>query len=289
MIILYFVLTIVSGIIVNHCYKRAGNLKSGPVLFNFLFSFFCALGCGLLAGKTGKVISLQTAVFGIGTGTALAVAAVLYIRALACGPFVLSTALFTASSLLPVAYCAVYPGETLSGIQVIGYVLLIVCCFVLTQNGKSAGNTNHVPNVRWVALILLTVLINSLIPYGIRLQAQAVEGESVQMLFCYFATAATLNLVFACKKGSFQKGCIGCIREAVPTAVIMAVAICLNTWAQAQIGTHNIPAAIQYPVVNAGMLWLMAFTGRILYGERISWKNACALALCAVAGILTSL
>ena len=52
----------------------------------------------------------------------------------------------------------------------------------------------------------------------------------------------------------------------MPTAAVMAAAISLNTWAQAQIGANNVPAAIQYPVVNAGMLWLMALAGRILYG-----------------------
>lgn len=84
---------------------------------------------------------------------------------------------------------------------------------------------------------------------------------------------AVLNLLFACKDGSFRKGCADVVREALPTAAVMAAAISLNTWAQAQIGANNVPAAIQYPVVNAGMLWLMALAGRILYGEKFHGKT----------------
>ena len=289
MVLLWFALTILSAQVINHCYKRADGLTGGSTLFNFLFTALCVLGCGGLLLLNGPSFSEGTLILGIGTGLALAAAAALYTKALACGPFVISTALFGTSSLLPIAYCAIYPGEALTLWQYGGYVLLIICGFVMVWKKESSGKKRAGFNYKWIVLILLTVLVNSMIPYGIRIQSQLAPDESVEMLFLYFGTACILNLVLAVRAGCFREKWRKQASDALPVALIMAFSICLNTWVQSRIGAENVPAIIQFSVINACGLWLSAVTGKIFYSERLTWLQYAALGLTVISGVMISL
>lgn len=305
---LYFVLLIGSGTLINYCYRKAGTYQEGSFLFNFLYCLFCVGCCAVEVIVARESISLVTIVWGTVTGGALALAANLYIRALSCGPLALSSALFGISNLFAVAYCAVYPGESLTVVQVVGYLFLLVSGFVTMQEGKNSESTKKNGNDaedsavskaekrvvdssrRWVILIVSAVFVNSLIPYAIRIQAQKTDGgEAGFMLLCYLGTACICNLYFAGKNGCFRTDVFGRMRKILLLACVMAAAMCINTWVQSQMGAMHMPAVIQYPVTNVGVMLAMIVTGRIFYGEKISKRSAGSLAVCVLASILICL
>lgn len=235
----------------------------------------------------GASFSEATLIFGILNGIALSVAAALYVKALSCGPFVISAALFGVSSLLPVAYCAIYPGEALSLWQYVGYILLIACGFAMVR--KSEHGEKKEINKKWVILILSATLTNSMIPYGIRLQSQKAPDESLEMLVLYFGVACFLNFIWAARAKCFDVDWKQKAANAWPLALVMAFSICLNTWVQSRIGAGNIPAVIQFPILNAGGLWLSVVTGRIFYSEKLTMLQYVVLVITIFSGVLITM
>ena len=294
MIILYFLLGIITLSSGSVFYKmgavRSINEKTSPALLCTIYFIIASLGYSVANALNGAdfIPSRETLVCAIIGGVSF-VAGYFYIIAQGCGPYTESATLINFSNFLPIIYCLVFPGETIGPMTLLGVVLMVLSVYFLTTRGKS-GNEKKLTK-RWVVLITLTVITNSVISYMIRVQEHfdKQNGRSETALFfaILFAVAAITALIIFFAVGGAKSG--DKPLSLIPPAIGLAACIGGNVLTQSLLYKEGVAPAVQSPIINGGSLILSAVIGVFFFKDKLSKKAIFALVIGIAAIILLSL
>ncbi len=266
---------------------RGADEKTSPALLCTMYFVIASAGYAVANILSGGdfVPSLSTLVCAIVGGVSF-VAGYFYIISQGCGPYTVSAVLINFSNFLPIVYCLVFPGEKIGLVTLLGIVLMVISVYALTSRSKSGSEKKL--TARWVVLITLTVITNSVISYSIRLQEYfATENETSLFYTILFATAALTSFVLFFLSGGAR------VKQRAPRLILPAIglACCIggNVLTQSLLYKRGIPPAIQSPVTNGGAILLTALFGIVFFKDKLSLKSWIALGIGIVSIVLLSL
>lgn len=291
-VFLLYTATILSSVFTGLFYKlgslRQGKNLSAPALLCAVYMFLTS--CYFLAvifinGETLK-FSLSTFLCAALCGICLSLAAYLYLRSLACGPYTTSVVLLNFSSFMTIFYGIIFLDEQMSLIQGIGFVIMLGCIYTLTVSKVTTAEKKKA-NAKWMVLIILTFATNSLINFGIRMQSVFNNnGEKNQMMFLYFVFASLTSIITFAVTGGFKSLHFSMIKDIcegteddektapvyltaiLPAAIGLSLTLGINSISNSFLVQYA-TSAIQYPVSSGTSLMISAFIGRIFFKEKL--------------------
>ncbi len=291
-IFLLYAAAILSSVFTGLFYKlgslRQGKNLSAPALLCAVYMFLTScyfLAVILINGETLE-FSLSTLLCAALCGICLSLAAYLYLRSLACGPYTTSVVLLNFSSFMTIFYGILFLDEKMTVVQGIGFVLMLGCIYTLTVSKVTTAEKKKA-NVKWMVLIISTFVTNSFINFGIRMQAVFNNnGEKNQMMFLYFVFAAVTSIVVFIVTGGLKSFKISADNEnsdncendekkapvyltsILPAAIGLSVTLGVNSIANSFLVQYA-ASAIQYPVSSGTALIISTFIGRIFFKEKL--------------------
>lgn len=276
----------------NSIYKLASTKGHGSSsLFCLLYQGLCACYYLIQVLLHKDAISAFTLLSGIGTGCAFSLAAWCYVRALQNGSYVISVVLFNYASFLAIVYSALFLGERISHLRILGIIVLMFLIYLLTaktnvqQSHEKYAKRSH---LKWAVYILLVLLLNSIVRFLLRYQGVMRPDEGGGMLAVYFTVAALLSLVFLLlERQRFAAPLRPEIKRFLPLAVAMAICIGIGTSGQIAIPQYGLSASVQYPVLCCGTIAFGVLAGRVLFHERPK-KSVYGLILASILTIVFS-
>jgi len=294
MLFLLYTLAILSSVFTGLFYKlgslRQGKNVSAPALLCGVYMFLtsCYFLAGIFINGEALKFSTSTLLCAALCGCCLSLAAYLYLRSLACGPYTTSVVLLNFSSFMTIFYGIIFLDEEMSLIQGIGFVLMLGCIYTLTVSKVTTAEKKKA-NVKWMILIISTFAANSLINFGIRMQAVFNNnGEKNQMMFLYFAFASLTSVIIFAVTGGFkslrltksahdevseqiesdEKKAPVYLTAILPAAIGLSVTLGINSIAHSSLVQYA-TSAIQYPVTSGTSLMISTFIGRIFFKEKL--------------------
>jgi len=255
-------------------------------LFN-VFYFTLAVLVFVVFNRNWESIGPLTIGLSVGFGVLFMATILLYVKAMELGPLSFSTLLFSMALLVPIVVGAAFLDEPIRPLQVAGLALLIVT-FVLA--GKSSGGDDKKPNLRWLILIILACLGNGTLMTTTRVHQAILPGQEVEeFLILGFSTAALLSLALYFARRTRKKQDIGHLRSKRFPVVVLAAGLTTGFGnLVAMILAGRIPAIIQFPMINGGLVILATALSALLYHERITRRTVVGLVIGLVALILLS-
>lgn len=296
MIIFLFILAVGSSFISGISYKygsmRFLNDRYAPPLLCLVYTFMAAvIYIAVLCITTPNPV-FTPALLGLAavSGSSLAVAAVLFLTALECGPYTVTNALLNFSTFLPILYSSVFLNESITVIQLIGVFLLMgvigVLVFFGREHQKDIIQKNV--NIKWIIIVIVMVIVNSAISFTLRCQVKLLPEQTSEMLPAHFGMSALASLIMFIITGglhsSFKESVIPAAKRLFAPALGLTLGLGINILCQTYIPMYNVPAAIQYPVISASSIMASTLAGKFIFHEKL--KPAAYFALFAGIGVI---
>ena len=229
-----------------------------------------------------------TAVLAVAFGIVFVASIFLYMKAMEHGPLSLSSLAFSFGLLVPILFGAAFWNEGISLLQGIALLLLL---FTFWLGGNTAQDQSRRINLKWLLFGLGAMLGNGALMTLSKAQQMSLPGVEVrEFLLIAFGTAALLSLaIFLIRR--FRAG------ERVPQLkgrgfVLLVLATGITTAVGNLVGlflSGRLPAVVQFPVTNGGIVFLSSLLSMALLKERMSRNGWIGLALGLVALVLISL
>jgi len=286
MVILLFFGIFSTGLLSALCYKRFSTIS---LSYKQIAPAFVSFWTGLL-GLVLAAVGLFTGSFSAGRTTLLlgclagaffALAAYLYIKALATGPFIWTTLLMNMSSFVPVVVSLLFLGEVMSLLQFFG-ILLIVTVVILMVFGKKGEGKAF--SLRWLVTAIFMTLSNGGIGSVLRVQHHvSADMQTLPYLSTLFLSASAISFVlylFVREKGEKVPW-----KVCVPPAFGLVLAIGLVNLFQVLIMEY-VDAVVQFPVATGGGILFSSLAGILLYKEKLTIQFLVSLVLVFVGVVL---
>lgn len=272
MVVFLFLLVTIGTAGSNVIYKLAGSPEKKERFSTNQF-YFLYLGISACVYCVLMIIqeewpSLTTLICGTVAGIGLSAAALCYGKALQCGPYTISAAMFNYSSFLVIVYSALILQEQISPLRIAGLVVLMGLVYLIVDCSQK-DNTRKQPNSHWLIYILAVLLLNSVVRFILRYQSVQMLGEDNGMMFVYFCTASLTSLIFCRGEKASWPIRITDLRAALPLASLMALAVGVSTWAQMKLPQLGVDASIQYPIQCSGTIFSGALVGWLFFKEKL--------------------
>lgn len=252
------------------------SILANSLIFAFTFILFFA---SLRNGINISVICYSI-LFGI-LGVSFQV---FYALSLKSGPFSASCMLINLSMVLPVIFSLTYYNEKVTITKVVG---IILCLSALFLNIKSDGKK---VNTKWFIYVALAFLSTGGISIVQKIFAKSAYGCYLeQFIFFGYLTAFIVSFVVFCIQQKIkQNRTFKVSRKNVFLAFLIALALgafqFFNTYANS-----FIDAIILVPSVNGLATVLQMLSGRIIFREKFTVKQICAICIGISAILLISL
>jgi drug/metabolite transporter (DMT)-like permease len=257
-------------------------------LFDFLY-FSLVVIIMIVASNGIHHIHAPTVYFGIAFGIVTIIANLSYIKAMECGPLSFSTLFFAFGILIPTLAGPVFWNEQMSFIQIGGFLLLLITFYII--NSPTAGENKKI-NIKWLIFSLIAFVSNGGLMIFMKTQQVMLPGkETKEFLIISFATSSLLSILFFLWYKFRNK------REAVIShmkgSYFWLVVLCTGVTTAfgnliGMILAGRIPAVIQFPSINGGIIIFTSILSAIIYKENINKKGVLGLSSGIIAIILLS-
>lgn len=263
------------GTIIRKYYtdKTGGNLR-WIYIFNIVTSLLTCLIL-LVWGGIGSV-SLFTLLLACLFGFVTVAQTVFQLKALETGPMSYTTVICSFSSLISALSGAMFFGEALGIMHIIGMVLM-AGSFLLAVEKKDGQKAT---SFRWLVYCIITFVCTGGIGIMQKLhQSSAYSQELNAFLVIAFGVSAvaSLPLMLAAPKGHVQPG----KKTAwllIGTLILCGASIALNNkWNLYLSGVME--SAVFFPIVNGGGMVLNTLAAVLLFREKLTWKQWLGIAL----------
>lgn len=260
---------------------------AGYFTFNTLYFTVVVL---LLAAFNGSPegVSPQTALLAVPFGVLFVVSILLYMKAMEHGPLSYSSLLFAFGLLMPILYGALFLHEPVSLLQITALALLFLT-FYLGSVSASGGEKKI--NAKWLLYCIGAMAGNGGIMVLIKAHQMLLPGREVQeFLIVGFGVAAALSLVMALGKRVFAGERIPHLKKWTFALLVLGAGLTTafgNLIAMVLSG--RLPAIVQFPVVNGGIVLLSSVLSVAAFRERLTRRAWAGLALGLAALVLISL
>ena len=235
-----------------------------------------------IRGEFSQMPSFYTVLLGTVFGIVTVLSAIVNMKALGIGPMSYTSVICSCSMIIPSLF-GLFRGESLSLIQDIGIVMMLLC-MILSVGGKK---DERAANRLWFFLCLLAFFLVGSI--GIMQQIHQTspyksELDAFLLIAFLISSAYALICFLFCRRQETAKpvrlsSCKPFFFLALLTGAGVAACNVINLYL-----SGVMPAAVFFPVVNGGGLILSALSGIILFRETFSAKRWTGLAIgtCAI-------
>ncbi len=268
------ILAILASTGINLSYKlgaeRTVDPISSPPLMCSMASLFIAIIYFIVSYITGDGIAFpnkMSYLYAVIVGISYAGAAFLYLLALASGPYTLSLIVLNTSSFMPILYSHFILKETASAFQLIGLVIMIASCVLLTIV-RNRGVKNSKISLRWCLYALGTFIFNGFISFTIRMNTKlAPETDSSSLYFLAYIISMVICFMFFVFTGG--------IKKKISPKPLIAPAVGVGSFLALQLTPiallpKYLSAAVQYPLVSGSSLLFGIVVAVIFFKERPS-------------------
>lgn len=265
----------------------AGEESQSTAVFSICYGVFIAVATQVVGGFSFAP-SWQTWLFGLLNAGMLTLYNTSMIEAGNRGSysFLMVSSMF-GGILVPMAVGVLFLGETLTGLQVVAVVLMLVSLVAMNVRGISFKN-NSGSYYLWCAALFLS---NGLYGTIMNLQANAMAGaQRTEMLTILFAASA-LSVVateLARKRGrQLAEG----FRMGKKAAVFLLIC-CASATAAANLLLVILPqmeSSILYTIDNGGVLVLSILYSLVLFKERPKWEQVAGMVMAVGSIVLINL
>lgn len=210
-------------------------------------------------------------------GLDLAMTGVLTSTCFQCGPMSVTSVITNACVALPIAVGCIFYDERMSGLQVLGLVLL-AATFGLSAVG--GGKENRAISPKWYFLVVLAFLANGMGAVLLNIYGRVAQaGERNSYLAVGYFTAAVLyffvHLWEARRSGAvevrrFLRPLLGILLLTASTGGFIGngLLMALNT---------SMPASVLYPMVNGGIGVIVAVISCTVFREKLTLPKLAAI------------
>ncbi len=281
--VFYITLGIISSVTTSLSYKLGAERKedhpSSPALLCGMLTAMITLGYLPLAFMQEDAPSFATVACAALGGSCYFVAAFCYLNALHLGPFSITAALLNFSALMPTVYSLFFlKGQTMQGIQFVGFVLLVISVVLLATSKETSAVTGNISS-KWLAWIIPMFFTNSLINFASRLHIYiSGSGESFWYTALSFGFAFLLSVITFVVLGGIRVIQTKHVKAFVLPAICLAASLGMNMLCHLRLPALNIPAVIHYPVVSGASTVLAMILGLTFFRDRIRFYGYIALA-----------
>ena len=264
LLLIFSMTAALAGSIIRKFYS---DKTAGSIRWIYIFNIVCSLlPCGILFfwGGIGSV-SLFTLLLGILFGIVTVAQTIFNLKALEAGPMSYTTVICSFSTLISALSGAVFFGESLGIMHIIGMVLM-AGSFLLAVNRQSGQKA---VGIRWLVYCIITFACTGGIGIMQKIHQSSVYKEELNaFLVIAFAVSAvaSIPLLLTAPKGKTPKPhktiwlLTGCL-------VLSGVCIALNNkWNLYLSGVMD--SAVFFPLVNGGGLVLSALAAVVVFREK---------------------
>lgn len=260
----------------------ASYMAFNSLYFAAIVIAFAAIGLNLNGLHT------LTLILGASFGAGFVVTIFLYMKAMDNGPLALSSLVFSFGLLVPILFGALFWNE---GVSLLQGAALLLLFFTFWLGSNTAEDPTRRINVRWMAFSIGAMLCNGALAALVKAHQMSLPGLEVrEFLAVAFGTAALLSMaVFLWRRfKSHEK-----VQHLKGRVFALLV---LGTGATTAAGnlvmlilSGRIPAVVQFPVVNGGIVFLSSILSVVLFKERMTRRAWAGMTLGLAAMVLISL
>lgn len=248
--------------------KMQGTFSSPPLMCTAASLFIGAIYLVMALAFDGGISfpNRMSIFYALGLGLSYSFAASLYLIALACGPYTITSILLNMSSFMPILYSRLFLGEKISLFQLIGLTVIISACVVLTIS-RSRGAHNAKASLRWMVYVLLMFFSNSFISFSIRVNTRlAPETPTNSFFFLAYVFAAVICFILFLFSGGIKKKTSA--KPLILPAACVAASLAIQLTPTA-ILPRFLSSALQYPIEKGLSIIVGVITGIAFFKEKI--------------------
>ena len=257
------------GTIIRKFYtdKTGGNLRR-IYLFNIITSLLTCLIL-LVWGGLGSV-SWFTLLLACLFGFITVAQTVFQLKALDAGPMSYTTVICSFSSLISALSGAMFFGETLGIMHIIGMVLMAGSFLLAVEKKDGQKDTSF----RWLVFCIITFFCTGGIGIMQKLHQSSAYSHELNAFLVIafgFSSVASLPLMLAAPKGDVKQD----KKTAwllIGSLIVCGVCIALNNkWNLYLSGVME--SAVFFPIVNGGGMVLNTLAAVLFFREKLTWKQ----------------
>lgn len=259
-------ISVAADVAKNSCWNHFSKEQMNTVRDNCLFNAVVGIGAIVFFAVFGR----QFAVSGYSMLLALIFALItagaqyLTLLAMSCGPMSV-TVLFTylGGMLIPTVFGIIFRNQTVSALQIIGLVLMIVTIFIGTEL-KTEGKLT----VKWLVYAVGSMILWGLV--GVCQQIQQESGYAEEQNGFLFWAFVMMTVLF-CILGLFGKKTDEDNYKVMSKSSIIIAVTGLFNGAVNLINLYlsgHMPSIIFFPIVNGGVIILAALAALVFFKEK---------------------
>lgn len=288
LLVISFAASVISYITNSLFSKRISATESDFNVFMIFQGIICGATILIISGGIGEA-SAFSVLLGILFGAVCAVQTLSYLKAIAIGPLSYSMVMVSLSTVIP-TLSGIFWGETITAMQIVGIVLMIVCIALSPEKNKDAEEKKA--SMKWLALCMLSTVLNGAV--GVLQKVHQTSGahkdELPVFLICAFATSVLISAAILVVRKIKHKN-----EECTKISFRFKLShILITLGAGASLGfchvvnlflSGKLPAAVLFPIINICPMVLTSVAAMFLFNERLSVKRWIGIAI----GILSTL
>lgn len=272
------------------CFKAFNRnfMKNAASYFIYNFLYFTLVVVIFLIGRPAPSFSLPSILWGTLFGTVFVTTFFIYMKAMEIGQLSFTTLFFSFGLLIPVIFGVLLWNERISATQIIGLILLLVTFYLGSITTQPEG---HKASLRWMLFCFIAFLGNGGLMTLIKAHQVIMPGREMrEFLIIAFCTAALLSvlLFFIYSFAKHQS-----INHMKRMSLVIFVLVAGGTTAFGNQLTlylaGRVPAVIQFPMVNGGVVILSTIASCLLFREKLYRKSTASLAIGVIALVLLSI
>ena len=266
---------------------RSGSGFAPTFLFNGL-SCLVAAPVIMMFGGFDKV-STFTVLLGIGFGIVTSISAIATLKAISIGPVSYTTLICALSTVISALSGAMFFGETIAPVQIVGMILMLATFYLATAK----GNDGRRASLQWLIYCLIAFICTGGVGVMQKVhQASEYKDEIVPFLVVMFLVSTVfsmlLYLVFRKKEGKNDVWA----KSDKKTLVLLFATMAASGIFGALNNQFNlylcgvIPAAIFFPIVNGGHLILTTLSALVFFKEKLTVRQWIGIGIGVVSVVL---
>ena len=261
----------------NHFSKTKLNTISDALFYNIICCVGSVVFCAFIPLGRISTYSLVLSVVMALTTTGMLVFSLL---AMKHGPMSYSMLIMTLGMIIPTVFGIIYNKQIVSGIQIIGFILMLVTLWLGTD--KSANKSF---SLKWLFFAMMSFVgCGCLGIVQLLHQSSPYKGEINIFIMFNFIFSAVLSgiLLLFCKKGE-SKASLSLVKGSMlPVGLISGLFFGAVNIINLDL-SGKLPSILFFPATNGGLLVLSSIAAVTVFREKMSVKQAIGIATGIVA------
>jgi drug/metabolite transporter (DMT)-like permease len=288
---LLLILTIIIFFVQTISFKEFNRSFMKNLASYFLFNsgyFSLVVLVLLLLNREFETTNQLTIILGLSFGSLFILTMLLYMKAMENGPLSYTSLLYSFGIVVPVIFGIFFWREPALPVQIIGLVLLLLT-LVISNRQKTASPASV--SLRWLLYSICAMLGNGGLMTILKAHQMVMPGQQVEeFLVLAFGFAALLSFLIFFYRNTRKKEPVIHMRSRRLALVLLAAGLSTALGNQISVSiSGRMPAIIQFPTMNGGIVILATLYAVIVYRERMTRYSTSGLLIGLTALVMISL